>query len=77
MRARELPWPESSADLWRFAAGSPTKVPSPRCSLRRLASLDGVPELPRAWLGPPVAAPPATACLLFVAGPDPVAPGMV
>jgi hypothetical protein len=53
--ARELPWPASSADLWRFAAGSPTRVPSPRCNLRRPASPDDAPELLWAWLGPLVA----------------------
>ena len=74
--ARELLWPAPSVDLWRFAAGSPTKVPSPRCNLRRPASPDDVPELLRAWRGPLVAVLPATACWPFVVGPDPAALGI-
>src|SRR6185369_8225550 len=50
-------------------------VPSPRCNLRRPASPDDAPELLRAWLGPLMAALPATACLPLSMGPDPAALG--
>ena len=66
-----MPWPASSADLWRFAVGSPTRVPSPRCNLCRLAFPDDALELLRPWLGPTVPALLATACLPFVVGPAP------
>src|SRR6185369_10366883 len=52
-----------------------TVVPSPRCNLRRPASPDDAPELLRAWLGPLVAALPATACLPLAVLPDPAALG--
>ena len=71
--ARELPWPAPSEDLWRFAAGSETRVPSPRSSLRRPASPDDAPELLCARLEPAAAALLAAACFPFVVAPDPAA----
>ena len=71
--ARELPWPAPSEVLWRFAAGSETRVPSPLSSLRRPASPDDAPELLCARLEPAAAALLAAACFPFVVAPGPVA----
>ena len=71
--ARELPWPALSEVLWRFAADSETRVPSPLSSLRRPASPDDAPELLCARLEPAAAALLAAACFPFVVAPDPAA----
>ena len=71
--ARELPLPAPTAVLWRFVAGSVTRVPSPLSSLRRPTSPDDAPELLHTWLGPAVAALLATAYFPFVVAPDPAA----
>jgi len=60
-----------SENLWRFAAGSETRVPSPLSSLRRPAWPDEAPELPCARLEPAAAALLAAAYFPFVVVPGP------
>ena len=63
----------ASEVLWRFAADSETRVPSPLSSLRRPASPDDAPELLCARLDPAAAALLAEVCFPFVVAPDPAA----